>query len=178
MPEETPKPAAGSAEKKKRTAKSYAVSFWIKIAATVVAVWALLTWVAGVYVCHENAAFPMIRDGDLCITYRLAKLKQGDAIVYRSGKTMRFGRVIALGGDSVEILNDHITVNGYGIYEQTVFSTLPDGSKIDYPYTVPENCVFVLNDDRRIATDSRAEGGILRDEVQGKIVFLIRRRGI
>lgn len=49
--------------KKKRTAKSYAISFLIKVAITAIALWVLLYWIAGVFVCHDNSAYPMIKDG-------------------------------------------------------------------------------------------------------------------
>lgn len=164
--------------KKKRTAKSYAVSFFVKIAITALVLWVLLYWIAGVYVCHDNSAYPMIKDGDLCITYRLDKPMQGDMIAYRMNGGIRFGRVVASGGDSVEIISDYVTVNGYGVFDNTLYPTTSEGAAVAFPYTVSENCVFVLNDYRSDFSDSRTFGGIALDDVQGKVVFVMRRRGI
>lgn len=164
--------------KKKRTAKDYALSFFIKIGLTVLAVWAVFTFIAGIHICHENNAYPTIRDGELCITSRLAKPKQGTMIVYRQDGRARFGRIIAMGGDKVEIFNDYITVNDYGISENAVYPTSPEGSAIAYPYTVPDDCVFVLNDFRSDISDSRKYGGISTDAVEGAVVFTMRMRGI
>ena len=61
-------------KKKKRTATSYAISFFLKIAVTILVVWALLTWVVRIDVCHDNSAYPMIKDGDFCLTYRLESM--------------------------------------------------------------------------------------------------------
>ena len=40
--------------KKKRTAKDYALSFFIKVGLTVLAVWVIFTFIAGIHICHEN----------------------------------------------------------------------------------------------------------------------------
>lgn len=172
----TPEPP--QKKKKKRTATSYALSFFLKIMLTALVLWILLTWIIGIYVCHENSAYPMIKDGDFCLTYRLGELKQGEEIVYKADGAVKFGRIIAFEGDSVEILSDYITVNGYGIFEDVVYPTTPQGAEISFPYIVSENCVFVLNDYRSDISDSRTFGGIPLDDVQGKVVFIMRRRGI
>lgn len=165
-------------KKKKRTAAGYAIEFFIKLALTAAAVWALLTFVGGVYVCHDNYSYPMVKDGDLCITYRLAEPVQGDLIAYSRNGAERLGRVIASGGDTVEIYNDYIAVNGYGIFENTVYPTTAEGAAISFPYKVPVNCVFVLNDHRSDLSDSRTYGGIPLSDSDGKVVFVMRRRGI
>lgn len=169
------KPARG---KKKRTAAGYAISFFIKLSVTALAVWLLLTFVAGIYICHTNSAYPTIRDGDFCLTYRLADLKQGTMIVYKHDGEVKFGRVIAFGGEQVEIFPDYIAVNGYGISDNAVYPTSPEGSAISYPYSVPENCVFVINDYRSDLSDSRTQGGIPLSNVQGAVIFSMRMRGI
>ena len=172
-PKKTAKP------KKKRTAGSYALEFFIKLGLTGLAVFLLLYFVCGVYICHDNASYPMIKDGDLCLTYRLAEVQQGDAVAYRSADgTVRFGRVIACAGDSVELMNDYVTVNGYGVFEDTFYPTAPAGTKLTYPYTVPEGCVFILNDYRSDISDSRSAGGIAVSDLRGKVAFIMRRRGI
>ncbi len=165
--------------KKKHSAGYYAATFFAKTACTVLALWLLFTFVAGVYICRSNSSFPMVKDGDLCITYRLGKPKQGDLLVYKRDGDIRFGRLIAFGGDEVGISEDTVTVNGYAVYDDTVYPTNADGAKISFPYTIPENCVFVLNDFRTDSTnDSRTYGGIPLGDVKGKVVFVMRRRGI
>ena len=99
-------------------------------------------------------------------------------IVYERDGKIRFGRVIAQAGDKVEIFNDFIVVNDYGISESVVYPTSPDGSAISYPYYVPDNCVFILNDYRSDISDSRTYGGIPLDDVRGAVVFTMRMRGI
>lgn len=164
--------------KKKRTAASYALSFFIKLGVSAAVIWILLTFVACVFICHSNTAYPAIRDGDFCLTCRLAKPEQGKVIAYLHDGAVRFGRVIASGGDTVSIYTDYITVNDYCISDETVYPTSPEGSAVSYPYTVPENCVFVLNDYRSDLSDSRTFGGIPQEELRGVVVFIMRIRGI
>lgn len=171
-------PEMPAEKKKKRTAKGYALAFFIKLAATALVVWVIFAFVLGVHVCHTNSAYPTIRDGDLCLTYRLAKLEQGTMIVYRQDGEIKYGRVVAFGGEKVEIFDDFVSVNDYGISENVVYPTSPEGSKISYPYYVPEGCVFVLNDFRSDLSDSRSYGGIPLDDVEGAIVFTMRMREI
>ena len=109
--------------KKKHSAAYYAATFFAKIACTVLFVWLLFTFVAGVFICHDNSSFPMIKDGDLCITYRLGKLKQGDEVVYKRDGKVCFGRIVASEGDVVGVYDDYVSVNGYRVYEDTVYPT-------------------------------------------------------
>ena len=165
-------------KKKKLTAKQYALRLAIKIGITVLVITLLLVFVFGVYVNHSNSSYPMIKDGDLCLTYKLGDIRQGDVVAYEANGETKFARVIALEGDSVEIKNDYVAVNGIGIFEETVYSTSAEGSSISYPYKVPGGSVFVLNDLRSDTSDSRTLGGIPLSDCKGKVIFVMRRRGI
>ena len=169
---------AATKKKKKRTAASYAISFFIKLAVTALVIFLLLTFVVGLYVNHSNSSYPMLKDGDLCLTYRLATLVKGDEIAYEKDGTIRFGRIVGTAGDVVDINDGSITVNGYGVFEDAVYPTTAEGAKITFPYKVPEEAVFVLNDYRSDPTDSRAYGAIPLSETKGKVILVLRRRGI
>ena len=86
--------------------------------------------------------------------------------------------MIALPGDMVDLAGDYVTVNGYGLYEETVYPTSAQGAALSFPYTVPENCIFVLNDYPSNINDSRTYGAIPLEDTEGKVVFVMRRRGI
>lgn len=176
---ESPVSAPGKPQKKKkRTAKSYLTELLIKAGLTCFVLWILLAYIIAINVCHDNSSYPMIKDGDFCLTYRLAELRQGDVISYTSDGRIRFGRVIAFGGDTVDIKNDGVEVNGIHIAENVVYPTDNKGNVIQFPYQVANDCVFVLNDYRSDLTDSREWGGISLSDIQGAVVFIMRRRGI
>lgn len=165
-------------KKKKRTAKDHALRFLLRVGITAFAAVILLVFVFGVYVDHSNSSYPMIKDGDLCITYKLGKPVQGDVVAYKRDGEIKFARVIASAGDEVDIKDDYVKVNGSGIFDDTVYATSAEGSKISYPYKVEDNSVFVLNDFRSDISDSRTYGAISLDDCKGTVIFVIRRRGI
>ena len=99
-------------------------------------VWALLTYVGYLYVPWQHR-LSHVKDGDLVFTYHLEDYRQGDAVVYRHDETVHFGRVIALPGDMVDLTGDYVTVNGYGLYEETVYPTSAQGAALSFPYTNP-----------------------------------------
>ena len=178
-PKESPVSAPPSGKKrKKRTAASFAIAFFIKLGVTVLVIFLLLTFVVGLYVNHSNSSYPMLKDGDLCLTYRLAALVKGDEIAYERDGQIRFGRIVGTEGDVVDIADGSITVNGYGVFEDVVYPTTAEGAKITFPYKVPEEAVFVINDYRSDPTDSRAYGAIPLSETKGKVILVLRRRGI
>ena len=49
---------------------------------------------------------------------------------------------------------------------------------ITYPYEVPEGSIFVLGDYRTDANDSRTYGAIPASCIKGKVLTILRRRGI
>ncbi|MCR4846379.1 MAG: signal peptidase I [Eubacterium sp.] len=166
-----------SKKKCKRTATTFMISFFIKIGVTAVVVAFLLVFVFGIYVKHDNSSYPMIKDGDLCITYKLSDIKDGDEIAYKKDGKIRFGRVVALPGDTVDVNDGNLAVNGYAAFENAVYPTTVEGIPIKLPYRVPEGTYFVLNDYRDDITDSRTYGGIGKSDIKGKVIFLLRIRG-
>lgn len=85
-------------------------------------------------------------------------------------------RVIALPGDTVNINFDThlVTVNGDVILEKyPVNDSISKKGDMTFPLTVPEDCVFVLGDNRNNSIDSRfSKVGFIRlDEITGKALF-------
>lgn len=82
-------------------------------------------------------------------------------------------RVIALPGDTVDINFDThiITVNGKVLFEDySVLEPISEQYDMSSPVTVPDDCVFVLGDNRNNSLDSRTKeiGFIKLDEINGK----------
>ncbi len=86
-------------------------------------------------------------------------------------------RVIAKSGDSVNLTDGVLSVNGVpeeGAYMNGV--TKPEDLVVSYPYTVPDGCLFLLGDNREESIDSRSFGAISQKEVKGKIFFRMGKR--
>lgn len=156
---------------------------FIRLTAKIVAICLIgvLLWryVGNVYITHSNNMYPNIKDGDLVITYKLEDYYTNDAVLFRVGSDKQIGRIIAGPGDVVEINEDGLfTVNGNDLYETVFYWTLPADDGIQYPYTLREDEYFILNDMREMTLDSRVLGGIPRDALCGKVVIVLRHRGI
>lgn len=157
--------------KKKRDTKSFIIEFAIKIVLTGLAIWLFCGVFCGVYVNHSNSSDPMVKDGDLVIIYRLGEVQKDDVVLIKTKSGIKFQRVVALGGDTVEIENGTLSVNGYIQKESESFSE-------KYSCKVPEGSVFLLNDNLSDKSDSRKNGAVSDNDIKGKIIFLMRRRGI
>ena len=169
----------GKPRKKKKTTKQLVIGLLIKIAVIVLVVWGVFTFVLGITIHYGNNMHPMVRDGDLVITLRLQKPYINAAVMYgHDGKTT-VGRVIAMEGSVVDISdNGGITVNGNTPTEEVFYPTYPaNGSEIQYPYTVPQGKVFILNDFREDTNDSRSFGAVDTGDLQGTLLLTMRRRG-
>jgi signal peptidase I len=62
--------------------------------------------------------------------------------------------------------------------EEIFYPTEPQEGDVTYPYTVDEGSYFVLCDYRTISFDSRTYGAISKKDLDGKVITLLRRRGI
>lgn len=150
--------------------------YLIRLAVTALVVWITLAFVIGVHLCHSQAGSPMIRDGDLCVTYRLSAPARGDVAVYRHGGEVFFGRVFGLANEKVTITAAAVMVDGFGIPDSDGYQTgQPEGQA--FVCTVPQDCVFVLNDCRTDLSDSRTWGAIPLKDCEGSVIFLMRHRG-
>ena len=151
----------------------------IKICITIGIVAFLLFFVVGVHVYHKNNMAPSIRDGDLVITYKLNKGLYSDTVVSYKGSdgTRQFGRIVGVPDDEIIIdEKGNFTINGNIPLENVYYNTFPD-TGITYPYKVPENSYFILNDYRDDKKDSRQYGAIEKKKIEGQVFFQLRRRG-
>lgn len=165
--------------KKKPSAFKALLRFLLKLLIVAAIGWALLTFVLGVFVVHTNDMYPAIRDGDLLITYRIGPPTRGAIIAYTVNGERRFGRVVGAAGDVIEMDTEgHYTVNDGVPYETIYYDTRSDpDSPVVYPYTVPPDSLFVLNDLRDNLSDSRRFGAIPLRDTDGCAALQLRRRG-
>lgn len=153
--------------------------FICKLVIIVVAVILLLQFVGEIHVLHSNDMFPALRDGDLCITYKLQKPISEEIIAFEADGKVRFGRVVGVEGDVIDISEEgQYTINGNIPYETVFYDTKRvENSTIQYPYTVEAGSYFVLCDQRETGHDSRAYGAIPATDVKGTVVLMLRHRG-
>ena len=121
---------------------------------------------------------PALQDGDLALYYRIVpQYTSGDVVVIRYQEHDLTERVIAVEGDTVDITDDGLVVNGSVVQEPNVLGeTTQFEGGVTFPLTVPEGQVFLLGDNRPHATDSRVFGCVAEDDISGRVIGLFRRR--
>jgi signal peptidase I len=105
--------------------------------------------------------------------YRFEPIQRRDVVVFwypldRSKSFIK--RVIGLPGESVEIRQGIVYVNGHAISEPYVPPQYEDAS--DYgPIRVPKDSYFVMGDHRISSNDSRVFGSVPIEYIYGRAVF-------
>lgn len=102
------------------------------------------------------------------ITYRMHAPRRGDVVVFKYPRDEAenfIKRVIAVPGDSVEIVSGRVYINNQPLSEPYLLQLPRDGMP---PTTIPEGKLFVLGDNRLNSNDSRSFGMVSMDEVVGR----------
>jgi len=118
---------------------------------------------------------PTLRPGDSVLAakfaYRLADPRRGALVVFESptdANEVLMKRVVGLAGDTVEVRDGVLFVNGdrkaepyvdYGLTDSTFFG----------PARVPRDHVFVMGDNRSNSKDSRSFGAVPEDDLLGRV---------
>lgn len=107
-------------------------------------------------------------------------IERGDVIVFRSSLLDENGdqkslikRIIGLPGDTIEIKNGYVILNGVTIQEDYLAEQGVSGEMEQI--TVDEGKIFVMGDNRAVSQDSRSPevGQVDQDTVIGKVVLRI-----
>ncbi len=133
----------------------------------------LITQVSG------NEMFPALKDGDLVIAFRIQQTyAKSDVVVYSIDGQDKIGRIIAKETDIVTLSDSgSLLVNGTTQTEEILYPTYAKEG-FTYPYIVPRSQVFILGDYRTQAKDSRDFGSVATENIKGKVITILRRRGL
>jgi len=110
-----------------------------------------------------------LKNNDLMILDKVSKndLNRFDIVVIRYDKKYLIKRVIALPGETIEYKDNTLYINKEKIEEPF----LPQGTVTQDFYKefeIPENCYFVMGDNRMISYDSRKLGCFDKSKIDGK----------
>ncbi len=170
------------AEKRRRAADRETVrAFLSRLVIMLLLLWALFGMIFGVTPMANEDMSPRISAGDLMLYYRLEKsYSSGDVVVLRKDGEQYTARVVAKGGDQVEITSDsQLRINGSTVIENDIFyKTAQYESDVTYPVILGEDEYFVLCDYREGAKDSRYYGAVTGAEIQGKVITVLRRSNL
>lgn len=138
------------------------------------------TLVFGVARNTDLGMTPAVKSGDLVLYFRLDKqFAAADVAAVEIEGSFQIRRVVAVGGDTVNITEEGLQVNGSLQQEADVTGdTLAYTDGITFPIVLEGNQVFLLGDNRESASDSRLYGAVNVEDTLGKVVMILRRRDI
>ena len=131
---------------------------------------------------HGTSMFPTLNNGDKVLVSDLFyEPARGDIVVFKKDSyddnKALVKRVVAVAGDVVNIDFERgvVYVNGEALEEDYI--DVLTTTKIDFigPQTVPDNCLFVMGDNRNASTDSRDKriGMVDKRLVIGKVLLVV-----
>ncbi|HYN33513.1 MAG TPA: signal peptidase I [Ilumatobacteraceae bacterium] len=159
---------------------------WIVVIAVALLVaFVVRTFVLAHFVVEGSSMYSTLETGDRVfvnkLSYRLHDPNRGDVVVLHqiTGASERdlIKRVIALPGETVEVRNCAILIDGRLLNEPyldpEVVTPTDCGGDYSLNGPVPENHVFVMGDNRGGSQDSRVIGPINEDDLVGRafVVF-------
>jgi signal peptidase I len=164
-----------TASERPRSAVASTIEFVLMLAAAVVLATLLRTFVVEPFRIPSGSMIPAIEIGDQVIVnkfiYRFGSPARGDVVILDdpTGETpMLIKRVIAIGGQTVDIRDGVVWVDGSALDEPYTYGqpTLP--GNVALPITLPPSTVWVMGDNRMHSKDCRWLGPQPLSAVHGK----------
>jgi len=126
----------------------------------------------------QKSMLPTVDPGDRvivnCMTYHFRDPRPGEIIVVRDPQDDKkdiIKRVIAVGGDTIELTDGVLYVNGEVVDEPYVVNK--DVVKGQPKLEIPDGYVYVMGDNRPVSGDSRVLGPIPEDRIIGRVICVM-----
>ena len=106
--------------------------------------------------------------------FGISDIRRGDMVVFwfpMDPTKSYIKRVIGIPGDTVEVDNGTVIVNGQRLEEDYVLNEYRDRAPMA-PFKVQDEEFFVMGDHRSSSNDSRSWGPVPRKYIYGKAVFI------
>lgn len=163
------------------------ITDWVK-RLTIVGIFAfgLNYFVIAVYAVNGESMLPTFLGNERIVInkwiYDVRQPQRGEIIVFQATETEKYiKRIIALPGDTVEVIGDTLLINGKAQsepYLQAVIDKVHANGQIynmldSEALKVPAGTLFVLGDNRSNTVDSRILGMIDQEKVIGRADYVL-----
>ena len=167
-------------EKSKRVIREYVESLLIAAVLALI----IRTFIVTPFKIPTGSMEPTLLPGDKIFVnrfvYRFRPPQRGDVVVFRYPENPRrdfIKRLAAFGGETVEIANGTVKINGEivenpEIFQQVHYSNCGLYGASNTPITIPANHYFVLGDNSSSSRDSRYWGFVPRKFLLGKAILI------
>jgi signal peptidase I len=126
-----------------------------------------------------KSMFPTIDEGERILVnktyYQNHRPSRGDVLIFTRSNKSYIKRVIAVGGEKLEINGSKILINGKEI-KNTRINNIGNGTATNLQkpmiYDIPKDTVFVLGDNFEQSKDSREFGPIKLKSIKGKVLYI------
>lgn len=139
-----------------------------------IAVFLVFRFVIGFSFVKGDSMLPTLKSGEVVMYFRmLSEYKEGDIVSVRVPQGEYYvKRVIATAGDTIEIKNGGVFLNGELLEEPySQDETLAQEGAVRYPLTLEKDQIFVMGDNRDVSMDSRTFGVVGKRQIKGKILL-------
>ena len=163
-------------EKPKKTLKQEIIEWVVTLAVALVIATVVRTFIFEPVRVDGNSMYPTLKHGEVMIVSKMSYRFGGEPELFDvvichypgRGNTNFVKRIVGLPGDTVEIADGYLLVNGVA-YDEKFLHERPVGNY--GPITIPEGQYFVMGDNRNNSNDSRnpAYGPLDRKQIVGKV---------
>lgn len=137
----------------------------------------LRTFIITPVVVEGSSMDPTLKDSELMflskISYNFKDIKRNDIVVIKIDDEYIIKRVIGLPNEHVKYLDNKLYINGELQEEDFNHDNTEDFELESLGYeTLPNNCYFVVGDNRSVSLDSRVLGCFNKKQILGKANFV------
>ena len=127
---------------------------------------------------NGTSMYSTLNDGEIMIfnkiNYKFTDIKRFDIVVVKTENNKIIKRVIGLPGETLKYEDNVLYINGQEVKESYLKEKTEDFNINELGYKkIPQDCYFVMGDNRDNSNDSRIIGCVKREQIKGKTSLVI-----
>ena len=135
---------------------------------------------------NGTSMYSTLKDGEIMILnkldYKFNDIERFDIVVVKTDSNKIIKRVIGLPGESIRYVDNTLYINDKKIDESYLKDKTDDFDLQELGYDrIPDDCYFVLGDNRDNSSDSRVIGPVKKSQIEGSaslVLFPFKEAGV